>query len=211
MRGFQRSPTFLRVLIFAAAAVVLLALAAGVGVIAALMLAPNEGSSGGGSPGQSSTQEHANEQENTTREKVPDRPSQNAYLDMVADVQYGSVKASLDSNEKLSRYDTLTDDDVEEMEANSLTLRDYNDQLQAFDPPREYEEQYRLFALAIDELYTANEMAFQLVADPASAAQADFEAYDRHIDKATAYLRRSNEALGKDYKTTETAREVSFE
>jgi hypothetical protein len=67
-----------------------------------------------------------------------------------------------------------------------------------------------VLVLAIDELYAANKLAYRLAADPASATQADFEAYDRHIQRATSYLGRSNEALGKDYKTTETARGVSF-
>jgi hypothetical protein len=38
----------------------------------------------------------------------------------------------------------------------------------------------------------------------------DFEAYDRHVDRATAYLRRSNEMLGEDYKTTGAAQEISL-
>jgi hypothetical protein len=46
-----------------------------------------------------------------------------------------------------------------------------------------------------------------LTADPTSATQAGFEAYDGHIGKATAYLRRSNEMLGRDYKTVEPAQE----
>ena len=68
-----------------------------------------------------------------------------------------------------------------------------------------------MLVLAIDELYAANKLAYRLATDPASATQADFEAYDRHILRATSYLGRSNEALGKDYKTTETARGVGFD
>jgi hypothetical protein len=77
-------------------------------------------------------------------------------------------------------------------------------------PPEGYEDQNKVFVLAIDELRNANELAYRLAADPASATQADFEAYDRHISKATSYLRQSNEILGRDYKTTEAAQKVSF-
>ncbi len=63
---------------------------------------------------------------------------------------------------------------------------------------------------AVDELRDADGLAYQLIADPASATQADFEAYDGHISRATAYLKRSNEMLGRDYKTTAAAQKISF-
>jgi hypothetical protein len=50
-----------------------------------------------------------------------------------------------------------------------------------------------------------------MVADPTSATQAGFEAYDQHVDRATAYLQRSNEILDRDYKTTETAQDTSLD
>jgi hypothetical protein len=97
------------------------------------------------------------------------------------------------------------------MEANHDTLGEYNDRVQGLDPPEEYEGQYKLFVLAIDELHAANELAYRLVADPTSATQVGFEAYDQHVDRATAYLQRSNEILDRDYKTTEVAQDTSLE
>ena len=201
----------LRILAYAAAAAAaVLAVAAGVGVMAALLFGPDEGSpprganpqrvAGEAEPGQASKQESA-----------PERSRKTEYLSEVADIQNGSVEASLESNEKLLRYDRLNPDNVEEMEANYNALGDYNDQVEDLDPPKEYEGQYKLFVLAIDELYAANELAYRLVADPTSATQAGFEAYDQHVDRATAYLQQSNEILGRDYKTTETAQDTSLE
>ena len=71
-------------------------------------------------------------------------------------------------------------------------------------------DRYKVFLLAINELRDANELAYRLADDPSSATQMDFESYDRHVDRATAYLRRSNEMLGTDYKTTGAAQEISL-
>ena len=120
------------------------------------------------------------------------------------------MEASLESNAKLLRYDLLTGGDLEEVKANRTALGAYSERVEGLTPPQGYKDQYRVFVLAIDELRDANELAYRLAADPASATQADFEAYDRHILRATSYLRRSNEILGRDYKTTEEARKVSL-
>jgi hypothetical protein len=96
------------------------------------------------------------------------------------------------------------------METNYAALRNYSDRVEELNPPEEYEDQYKVLVLAIDELRSANKLAYLLAADPVSATQADFEAYDRHIDSATTYLRRSNEMLGRNYKTTEAAQEISL-
>ena len=77
-------------------------------------------------------------------------------------------------------------------------------------PSAEHEDQYKVFLLAINELRDANELAYRLAADLSSVTQADFEAYDRHMDRATAYLRRSNEMLGEDYKAAGAARRISL-
>ena len=209
MQGLPKLSLPLRILVYVAVAAAGLAVAAGVGTMAALMFGPDEDSSpqgenpqrvaGEAGPGQASKQEDASEGSRRT-----------GYLSEVADIQNGSVEASLESNEKLLHYDNLTLDDLEEMEANYDTLGDYNERVESLDPPGEYEDQYKLFVLAIDELYAANKLAYRLVADPTSATQAGFEAYDRHVDRATAYLQRSNEILGEDYKTTETAQEISL-
>jgi hypothetical protein len=96
------------------------------------------------------------------------------------------------------------------MKANSAALESYGRRAKDLDPPTKFEDQHEVFVLAINELRDANELAYRLAADPQSATQADFEAYDRHVNRATAYLRRSNEMLGKDYKTTGAAREISL-
>ena len=225
MQRLLKLPLPLRILAYAAAAAAVLAVGAGVGVMAALMFGPDEDPPPqGANPqrvaeeaerGQVSKQENAAEEnaaeENAVEENAAEGSSKTEYLSEIADIQNGSVEASLESNEKLLRYDRLNPDDVEKMEANYNALEDYNDRVQDLDPPEEYKSQYKLFVLAIAELYAANELAYRLVADPASATQAGFEAYDQHVDRATAYLQRSNEILDRDYKTTETAQDTSLE
>ena len=117
---------------------------------------------------------------------------------------------SLRSNDKLLRYDGLTAEDVEELKADYVALENYARRARDLAPSAEHEDQYKVFVLAINELRDANELAYRLAADPSSATQTDFEAYDRHVNRATAYLRRSNEMLGKDYKTTGAAQEISL-
>lgn len=136
--------------------------------------------------------------------------SEAAYLDEVAHIQNGSVEASLRSNNKLLRYDALTADDVEELKADYVALENYARRARDLAPSADHEDQYKVFVLAINELRDANELAYRLGADPSSATQTDFEAYDRHMNRATAYLRRSNEMLGTDYKTTGAAQEISL-
>ena len=194
----------------------MLAVAAGVGATAALMFASDEGSPEGAKPRQAEEDkprqaEEAKPQEAGKQEGASDRRQSKAeYLDEVGDIQNGSVETSLDSNDKLLRYDRLAAADIERLEANHATLEDYGERVEGLDPPDGYENQYRVFVLAIDELRDANELAYRLAADPASATQANFEAYDRHISRATSHLRRSNEILGRDYNTTEAAQEVSL-
>ena len=193
----------------------MLAVAAGVGATVALMFASDEGSPEGAKsqqaqeakPGQA---EEAKPGQASERRGASDRPSEAEYLGEVGEIQNGSVEASLDSNDKLLRYDRLTAADIEELETNHATLEDYSAQVEDLAPPEGYEDQHKVFVLAIDELRNANELAYRLAADASSATQTDFEAYDRHISKATSYLRRSNEILGRDYKTTEAAQRVSL-
>jgi hypothetical protein len=139
-----------------------------------------------------------------------DGSSEAAYLDEVASIQNGSVEASLRSNDKLLRYDGLTAEDIDELKADYVALENYARRARDLAPSAEHEDQYKVSVLAIGELRDANELAYRLVADPYSATQKDFEAYDRHVHRATAYLRRSNEMLGKDYKTTGAAQEISL-
>ena len=131
-------------------------------------------------------------------------------MSKVADIQNGSVEASLETNNDLLRYDALTTDDVKQMKANYAMLTDYASRAKGLDPPEKYRRQHEIFVRAIDELRDANGLAYQLIADPASATHADFDAYDEHISKATAYLKQSNEMLGRDLKTTAAAQKVSL-
>jgi hypothetical protein len=185
----------------------LLVVAAGVGIVAALVIASDEGSPEGAKPRQA---EQAKPEQASKQEGASDRQSEAEYLGEIGDIQNGAVEASLESNAMLLRYDLLTSGDLEAMEANRTALGAYSDRVKDLDPPRGYGDQYRVFVLAIAELRDANELAYRLAADPASATQANFEAYDRHIGRATSYLRQSNEILGRDYKTTEAAHKVSL-
>jgi hypothetical protein len=212
MQRLQKLPPPLRVLVYVAAAAAMLALAAGVGAMSALVLGFGSDSSRGDNPRQADPRqaEGAKPEDAGKQEGVSDRPSEAEYLSEVGDIQNGAVEASLESNAKLLRYDLLTGDDLEEMEENRTALGASSVRVEGLDPPERYEDQYRVFVLAIDELRDANGLAYRLAANPASATQANFEAYDRYISRATSHLRRSNEILGRDYKTTEAAQEVSL-
>jgi hypothetical protein len=221
IRKLQQLPVPLKILAFAAAAVAVLAVAAGVGVMAALALGPDRVSPQGakservreanlerGARSEKDAQKAASDTRDN-REKASDAPGGGAYLDEVASIQNGSVEASLRSNDKLLRYDGLTAGDVETLKANFVALESYARRARDLAPSSRNEVHHGVFVRAIGELRDANELAYRLVADPSSATQTDFGAYDRHVDRATAYLRRSNEMLGKDYKTTAAAQEIS--
>jgi hypothetical protein len=208
----QRLRTLPIPLKIAAIAAAVLAVAAGMGVVVALTFGANEGPPEGAKTERSGqyNPERGGRPENVAEKAASDGPSEATYLGEVADIQNGSVEASLRSNNKLLRYDGLTAEDVEELKANYVALENYVRRARGLAPSAEHEDQYKVFVLAINELRDANELAYRLAADPSSATQPDFEAYDRHVDRATAYLRRSNEMLGKDYKTTGAAQEISL-
>jgi hypothetical protein len=209
MQRLRTLPIPLKIAAFAAA---VLAVAAGMGVVAALTLGANDVPPEGAKPERAgeANPEQGGRPEDVAEKAASDRSSEAAYLDEIADIQNGSVEASLRSNDELLHYDSLTADDVQVMKADSAALESYGRRAKDLDPPTEYEDQHEVFVLAINELRDANELAYRLAADPQSATQADFEAYDRYVARATAYLRRSNEMLGKDHKTTGAAREVSL-
>jgi hypothetical protein len=220
MQRLRTLPVPLKIAVYAAAAAAaLLAVAAGVGVMAALTLGPDGDSSQGANPERANPDQGGKSQEGAekgasdaqdTKDEGSDTSSGTAYLNKVASIQNGSVEASLRSNDKLLRYDSLTADDIEEMKADYVALESYVRRARDLAPSAENENQFKVFVLAINELRDANELAYRLAADPQSATQADFEAYDRYVARATAYLRRSNEMLGKDYKTTGAAQEISL-
>jgi hypothetical protein len=209
MQRLRTLPIPLKIVAFAAAVLVV---AAGMGVVAALTLGADEGPPEGAKPERAgeANPKQGGGPEDVAEKAASDGSSEAAYIDEVADIQNGSVEASLRSNDELLRYDRLTADDVQVMKANSAALKSYGRRAKDLDPPAEYEDQHEVFVLALNELRNANELAYRLAAEPASATQANFEAYDRHIGRATSSLRRSNEILGRGYKTTEAAQEVSL-
>jgi hypothetical protein len=212
MQRLRTLPVPLKIVAAAAAVLAIAAVGASMGVVVGLTLGANEGPPEG--PMTEQTGQYNPEQggrpEDVAEKSVSNGPSEAAYLDEVADIQNGSVEASLRSNNKLLRYDGLTAEDVEELKADNVALENYARRARDLAPSAKHEDQYKVFVLAINELRDANELAYRLAADPSSATQTDFEAYDRHVNRATAYLRRSNEMLGEDYKTFGAAQEISL-
>jgi hypothetical protein len=143
------------------------------------------------------------------REQAATEHEQLPYVSAVGEIQADSVEAFSDGHEKLLRYDTLTSGDIEEMQANQAALRECADRASDLEAPQKYREQKDAFVSAIDELHQAAQLAYALAADPISATQADFDDYDRLVDEAAADLQRSNEILGKDYKTIAGLQEVN--
>jgi hypothetical protein len=202
-------PNPLKIVAIAAAVLVV---AVGMGVVAGLTLGADVGPPEGAKPERAgeANPKQSGGPEDVAEKTASDGPSEAAYLNEVASIQNGSVDTSLRSNDKLLRYDGLTAEDVEELKDDYVALENHAGRARDLAPPAEHEDQYKVFVLAINELRDANELAYRLAADPTSATQTDFEAYDRHMNRSTAYLRRSNEMLGKDYKTTEAAQEISL-
>jgi hypothetical protein len=207
MQRLQKLSFPLRILTYVAAAAIIFTVAASIGAVTALMWKSDQSTPGGAKPRQA---EEARPAQVDGLEQASGQPSKTEYLSQVGDIQNGAVEASLQSNGKLLRYDSLNSDDVEGMQASYTTLEDYRDQVKALDPPERYEDQYEVFVLAISELYAANELAYRLSADPVSATEDDFDTYDQYIDDATSHLLQSNEILGRHYRTTEAAQDVSL-
>jgi hypothetical protein len=192
-----------RRLFHAAAAAAVLAVAVGIGAASALLVAPDEVSSGGAKsrlagepkPDQASQQKNASDQQ-----------SEAEYVDRIGEIQAKSVETFLDSHQKLMRYDALTADDVHKMQANRAALSGFAHQVEDLNPPQKYSEQYEVFRSAINELYEASKLAYALAADPATATKSEFDEHDHQVDQAAAELKRSNEMLGRHYKTIEGAR-----
>jgi hypothetical protein len=125
MQRLRTLPVPLKIVAYAAAAAALLAVAAGVAVMPALTLGANEGSPEGAKPerGGEAYPGQGSRSEEDAKKGASDASSGAAYLDEVARIQTGSVEASLESNDKLLRYDGLSADDVEEMKANYVALK----------------------------------------------------------------------------------------
>src|SRR5688500_18346063 len=124
MQRLRTLPIPLKIAAFAAA---VLAVAAGMGVVAALTLGANEGPPEGAKPERAgeANPEQGGRPEDVAEKAASDGSSEAEYLDEVADIQNGSVEASLRSNDKVLRYDGLTADDIEEMKADYVALESY--------------------------------------------------------------------------------------
>jgi hypothetical protein len=222
---WNRLSSFTRVVAYAVAAVLVFGLAAGIGVVAALMVSGNaspptgekvrpEASSPTGGhkepaqPEQVDTESTQQQYADDKRGQAAPQDGQAAYVDEVGEIQAESVDTFSDSHELLLRYDALTAGDVEKMRADQATLKRFAGQAGALRAPQDYEEHKDLFRSAIEELHQAARLAYVLAADPIEATQADFDLYDRLVDEAAADLQRSNEILGRNYKTIEGVKGV---
>ena len=229
-----------RVLVYAATATLAFALAAGVGAMVALTLRGDLGLLEGEAPGSADEQDagRAQQEEGAAEGGATEREGaaverkvvtsqqdkggaaqsagasqrdENEYVDAVGDIQSRAVETFLKSHDKLLRYDALTADDIEEMQANETALQDMADQAANLAPPKRYEEQHGVFSAAIDELHEAARLAHGMAADPVAAAEFGFDEYDGRVNEASTLLQRSNELLGKDYEAIEGVQEISPE
>ena len=211
---------------YAVAAILVLGIAVGIGAMAALLVSGSVGSPTGGQVGSESSSPAGEQSEpaqpvqadtESTQQQYADakrgqatpQDSQPTYVDEVGEIQAGSVNAFSSSNEMLLRYDTLTSDDVEKMQADQATIKGFADRAGALRAPQKYKEHKAVFRSAIDELHQATQLAYVLAADPISATQADFDHYDHLVNEAAADLQRANEILGKNYKTIEGVKGIS--
>jgi hypothetical protein len=158
--------------------------------------------------GQKQQKDAAAEQKQQQQEAAAQQ-SEAEYLARVGEIQTNAVETFLDSHEKLLRYDALTADDVQKMQANRAALQELTAQVGNLDPPQRYAAHYEVFRSAISELNEAVRVAYEVVAEPTTATKAEFDEYDRHAQEAGGGLRRSNELLGRDYRTIEGVQEVS--
>jgi hypothetical protein len=203
-----------RVLVYILAVPLAFAVAAGVGVMATLIMQDDlslpvseklQPSEGQGNAQQSESQSNAQQSESQSNAQQ----SEADYMSKVGKLQSESVKTFLDSHNQLLRYDALTADDVDKMENNQDTLGELADQADNLKPPQKYRQQHETFNSAISELHEAGQLAYNMASDPTAATQSGFEEYDRHVNEAAANLRRSNEILGRDYKTIGSVQRVT--
>ena len=199
-----------RVLVYAAAALLAFAVAAGVGATTALMIRgdlslpsreePRPAGEQGDTP-----QRRGADADQPQQEEAGAEQAEAAYISKVGEIQANSVEAFLDSHDKLRRYDALAADDIDQMQLNQAALKEFTDQVDGLDPPEKYRAHHDVFRSAINELYEAAKLAYSLAADPTAATKSGFDEHDRHVDEAAARLQQSNEILGRNYKTLEGA------
>jgi hypothetical protein len=228
-----RSP-LVRILVYAALAILAFALAVGVGAVGALMLrgdltssperqgprsadeqAVSRAQQKDGAAEQDQAADEQKEAASQRDQAAPDRSADAAqraeaeYVDAVEDIQTNAVETFRNSHEKLLRYDSLSADDVEVMKVNEAVLQDMDERADNFDPPEKYDEQHEVFLSAIDQLHGATRLAYGMAADPVAAAEQGFDEYDGRVNEASDLLLSSNELLNKEYETIEGVREVS--
>ena len=201
MRRVQSLPPALRAVVYGVAIGAAFIIAMGLGAVATVVFERGSGIFGPAEPQSYSEQEEqqASEQE----EYASSQLSADEYIAEIGDIQNGSVESFVRVHDKLLRYDSLTPADVEDIEADQVTLKDYTDRNDNLIPPEEYRGHHELLSVATGELSDAAEIAYRVAAHPVSATPADFREYDSLITGATANLQRSNELLGQNYRTTE--------
>jgi hypothetical protein len=215
IKWWQQRSLLQRLLVYAVAATLAFLMAASVGAMTALLVqgdlswfTKEEPRQKELSPsGQQGNTPHR-QQADAEQERADAQQAQTTYVNRVGDIQSNSVETFLDSHDKLLHYDALTADDIGEMQANQATLQELSDQVDNLNPPQEYKEQYKVFRLAVNELHETTKLAYTFAADPTAATQSGFEGYDRRVNQAAAYLKKSNEMLGRDYKTIERVQGV---
>jgi hypothetical protein len=134
-----------------------------------------------------------------TRE--PTSLQEGEYLNVVEDVQVGSVESFLNINEEFSQFDSITAEDVKDMEANRNTLKGHLNRVNDLDPPEEYKDHYELFRLAIADLDQAAELAYSMSADPTSLTQSGLDEYRLLVNRANSRLQQSNDILDRRFET----------
>lgn len=149
---------------------------------------------------QQNAPQQAAEESRLEREEAA-RQAEAEYTGRVGEIQAASVQRTLDSHEKLLRYDALTANDIEELRANQAALEGLADEVAGLAPPQRYAEQYEVFRSAVSGLRDATRLGYDLAADPTAATAAAFEGYDRRLAESADRLRRSNDLLGMDYET----------
>lgn len=165
MQRFMSLPLVLRVLVAALALVVLLVLLAG---IPALISRTSERVSGF-VEGVEGTQPDLREPTTYTAEATADGgestvpPETEEYLSKVKETNVGAVEAFLKIDEEIRQLDSITPEDVEEMENNRKKVSSNLDEIEGLDPPEEYREQYELFRLAIVDLDEAAGLAYSMI------------------------------------------------
>lgn len=205
MHKFMSLPLFLRVLVAALALVVLLVLLAG---IPALISRTSERVSGfvesveGTQPDlrESTTVYTAEARADGGEPTVP--PETEEYLSKVKETNVGAVEAFLKVDEEIRQFDSITPEDVEEMEKNRKEVGSNLDEIEGLDPPEEYREQYELFRLAILDLDEAAGLAYSMASDPDSIAPSTPDRYNFLLDRADSRLQESDEILRSKSETT---------